>query len=296
MGLKICLARAGAKKRPYYHIVIADSRSPARRPLHRAGRQLQPDAARRTHRSRSPADRTPGALDWQWRRGNRACGEIPGQGRSDADAKMERAATSVRAEEEGAGARQVRRGRCGLRPAVPASRIQLGVIGRAHGVRGLVKVTSHTADPADLTAYGPLSDAEGRQLTLSWKAEGVAEITRYVDGVPVKVADRTQAEKLTNTRLFIDRSALPPADEEEFYLADLVGLAAVSETGGLLGTVAVVHDYGAGTSLEIASQAGAPIIVPFTAACVPTVDIAGGRLVIRPPDEVIVPPEAEEAA
>ncbi len=62
---------------------------------------------------------------------------------------------------------------------MPAGRIQLGVIGRAHGVRGLVKVTSHTADPADLTAYGPLSDAEGRLLTLRWKADGVAEVSRH---------------------------------------------------------------------------------------------------------------------
>src|ERR1700733_519562 len=97
-----------------------------------------------------------------------------------------------------------------------AGRIQLGVIGRAHGVRGLVKVTSHTADPADLTAYGPLSDAAGRLLTLRWKADGVAEVARIVDGVAVKVTDRAVAEKLTNTRLFVDRSALPPADDEEY--------------------------------------------------------------------------------
>ena len=95
---------------------------------------------------------------------------------------------------------------------MPERRIQLGVIGRAHGVRGLVKITSHTADPADLTAYGPLSDAEGQVYALRWKADGVAEVSRIVDGAAVKVTDRAQAEKLTNTRLFVDRSALPPAD------------------------------------------------------------------------------------
>ncbi|HEY1414227.1 MAG TPA: ribosome maturation factor RimM [Rhodopila sp.] len=173
-----------------------------------------------------------------------------------------------------------------------AGRIQLGVIGRAHGVRGLVKVTSHTADPADLTAYGPLSDAEGRVYTLRWKAEGIAEIARIVDGVPVKVADRSQAEKLTNTRLFIDRTALPPPDEEEYYLADLIGLTAVDPAGRVLGTVSMVHDYGAGASFEIAGS-GAPLLIPFTAACVPTVDIAAGRLVVVTPDEIVVPPEAE---
>jgi 16S rRNA processing protein RimM len=172
---------------------------------------------------------------------------------------------------------------------MPDSRIQIGVIGRAHGVRGLVKVTSHTADPADLVAYGPLSDANGNAYRLRWMAEGVAEVTRLIDGAPVKLADRTAAEKLTNTRLFIDRSALPPPDEEEYYLADLIGLRATDPAGRELGTVAVVHDYGAGASFEIPLATGGQLIIPFTAACVPTVDIAGGRVVVVPPDEIIVP-------
>ncbi len=178
----------------------------------------------------------------------------------------------------------------------PTGRVQLGVIGRAHGVRGLVKVTSHTADPADLTAYGPLSDATGHSYVLRWKAEGVAEVSRIIDGVPVKVADRSAAEKLTNTKLFIDRSALPPAGDDEFYLTDLIGLAATDPDGTSIGTVSVVHDYGAGTSLEIERKAGAPLLIPFTVACVPTVDIAGGRLVVVLPDEVIVTSDAPDAA
>jgi 16S rRNA processing protein RimM len=174
-------------------------------------------------------------------------------------------------------------------------RIQLGVIGRAHGVRGLVKVASHTADPADLTAYGPLSDAEGRQYVLRWKGDGVAEVSRLADGQERRVTDRNDAEKLTNTRLFVDRSALPVADEEEFYITDLIGLAVVGADGQALGTVQTVHDYGAGASLEIPRSPGPPLLIPFTAACVPTVDIAAGRVVVVPPDEVIVP-EQEHAA
>jgi 16S rRNA processing protein RimM len=177
---------------------------------------------------------------------------------------------------------------------VPDNRIQLGVIGRPHGVRGLVRVTSHTADPADLTAYGPLSDAQGRLFTLHWKAAGVAEVSFVVNGAAAKVTDRSTAEKLTNTRLFIDRSALPPTDEEEFYLADLIGLAAVDPTGNLIGTVAVVHDYGAGASLEIERAGAAFLIVPFTRTCVPTVEIATGRVVVVSPDEVVVPPALSE--
>lgn len=172
---------------------------------------------------------------------------------------------------------------------MPEGQIQLGVIGRAHGVRGWVRVTSHTADPTALTAYGPLHDERGRQFTLRWKGDGVAEVSEIIGGAPVKVSDRTAAEKLTNTRLFIDRSALPPAEEDAFYLADLIGLAAVDASGAAVGTVAVVHDYGAGTSLEIERPGASSLILPFTHACVPVVDIAGGHVVVVTPDEIVVP-------
>ena len=167
-------------------------------------------------------------------------------------------------------------------------RILLGVIGRPHGVRGLVHVHSHTADPADLTAYGDLSDAKGRQFVLRWRGEGVAEIAEIVDGKPVTVKDRDAAARLTRTELFIDRDRLPPAEEDEFYLSDLVGLAAFDGAGRQLGKVTLVHDYGAGASLEIEGT-GRPMIVPFTRACVPVVDIAAGRVEIVPPDEIDVP-------
>jgi len=179
---------------------------------------------------------------------------------------------------------------------VPDSRILLGVIGRPHGVRGLVRVASYTADPADLAAYGPLSDAKGRCFVLAWRGEGIAEVSEIVDSKPVKLADRTAAEKLTNTRLFIERDRLPPPEDDEFYLADLIGLAAVDASGAALGDVVAVHDYGAGTSLEITGAAGTPLIVPFTGACVPVVDIAAGRLTVNPPEELLVQPQSEAAA
>ncbi len=170
-------------------------------------------------------------------------------------------------------------------------RILLGVIGRPHGVRGLVHVHSHTADPADLTAYGNLSDAQGRRFVLRWRGEGIAEVSEIVAGREVRITDRDMAARLTRTELFIDRDRLPPADEEEFYLADLVGLEAVDTGGAVLGTVTLVHDYGAGASLEIAPSenmgAGHPLIVPFTRAAVPVVDIAAGRVVVDPPAETI---------
>lgn len=180
---------------------------------------------------------------------------------------------------------------------VPDNRILLGVIGRAHGVRGLVRVTSHTADPADLTAYGPLTDDGQRRFVLRWRGEGVAEVSEVVDGVPVRLADRTQAEKLTNTRLYIDRATLPPPeDDDEYYLADLIGLEAVDGDNRPVGRVSVLHDYGAGSSLEIERSGKPPVIVPFTKAAIPVVDIAAGRLTVIMPDIVdAIAPAGDQA-
>jgi 16S rRNA processing protein RimM len=174
---------------------------------------------------------------------------------------------------------------------MPERRILMGVVGRPHGVRGLLHVHSHTAEAADLPAYGPFEDDRGRRFSLRWRGEGVAELSEIIDGRPVPVADRTRAEKLVNTRLYVDRGRLPPPSGDEFYLVDLVGLEAVDADGKPLGRVNAVHDYGAGASLEIGA-----LFVPFTRVCVPVVDIAGGRLTVVPPEEVVVAGAAEDAA
>ncbi len=161
----------------------------------------------------------------------------------------------------------------------------MGVIGRPHGVRGLVHVHSYTADPAALVDYGVLDDDRGRRFRLRWKTEGVAEVFQVVEGKRVATTSREAAQALVNTRLYVPREKLPKPAEEEFYLADLMGLEAVDEAGKVLGRVDMVHDYGAGTSLEIGR-----IIVPFTRACVPVVDIAAGRIVVVLPPEVVVEP------
>jgi 16S rRNA processing protein RimM len=179
------------------------------------------------------------------------------------------------------------------RPISPgASRdtpILLGTIGRAHGVRGHVRVCSHTADPTALTGYGPLSDGNGRTFAVRWIGQGIAEIAEIVDGVPREIADRAQAERLTNTKLFIERSRLPPPDDDEYYLADLIGLTAVDTLGNALGIISAVHDFGAGASLEIARDRSGPLLVPFTAACVPEVNIDSGLAIVVPPDEIDLP-------
>ncbi|HKM61123.1 MAG TPA: ribosome maturation factor RimM [Acidisphaera sp.] len=170
---------------------------------------------------------------------------------------------------------------------MPDKRLLLGVIGRPHGVRGLVHVASYTADPSALAEYGPLEDERGRRFVLRWRGKGIADISELNHGVPIPVRDRDTAAKLTNVRLFIDRDRLPPPDEEEFYLADLIGLDAVDTGGAKLGTIAAVHDYGAGASLEIARAEAPPLLVPFTRAAVPGVDPAVGRVTVAPPHEIV---------
>jgi len=179
---------------------------------------------------------------------------------------------------------------------LPDPRILMGVIGRPHGVRGLVHAHSYTADPEDLTAYGVLTDDRGRAFTLRWEREGIARLSERVEGRDVPVRDREAAAALTNTRLYVPRSVLPVAEEDEYYLTDLIGLRAEDQAGRVLGSVALVHDYGAGTSLEIApTQGGTPLLLPFTAKAVPVVDIPGGRIVIDPPEAVDGEPQGAEA-
>ena len=179
---------------------------------------------------------------------------------------------------------------------MPAARVLLGVIGRPHGVRGLVRVVSYTDPASALAEYGALEAEDGRRFTLRWRGEGLAEVAALTESGAVPVADRTAAERLTNLRLFVPRARLPAPEPDEYYLADLVGLAAVDPDGAALGTIAAVHDYGAGASLEIARPDAAPLLVPFSRAAVPEVDVAGGRLVVAVPDEIEVRAEGDSAA
>jgi 16S rRNA processing protein RimM len=166
-----------------------------------------------------------------------------------------------------------------------ARRILLGVIGRPHGVRGLVRVTSHAENPAALADLGPLEDDRGRRWRLAWRGSGIAELS---DEAGRNVADRTAAEALVNLRLYADRDRLPAPEPDEFYLADLIGLAAVDAAGAAIGSVARVHDYGAGASLEIERAGEAPLLVPFTRDAVPQVDLAAGCVTVIPPEIVLL--------
>ena len=164
-----------------------------------------------------------------------------------------------------------------------ASRLCLGVIAGAHGLQGAVRIKTFTALPEAIADYGPLEDAAGcRRFTLRLvRIEKVMALVR-IEGV----ADRSTAEALKGVELFLDRAALPPADdEEEFYHADLVGLTAVDTSGARLGTVRALHDFGAGDLLEVLpEEGGQPRVFPFTREAVPDIDLAARIVTIDPPE------------
>lgn len=165
-----------------------------------------------------------------------------------------------------------------------AERVCVGLIAGPHGVRGLVKVRSFTETPAAIEAYGPLTDEAGQarfRLTLLSQVKD-CWIAR-VDGVTT----RDKAEALQGRHLFVERGALPAAGPDEFYHADLLGLRVETIDGDRLGQVVAVHNFGAGDVLEVRPDTGGVSLwFPFTAAAVPVVDVAGGRLVVDPPAEV----------
>jgi len=171
------------------------------------------------------------------------------------------------------------------------AKVCVGVVTGAHGVRGQLRVKSFTRKPRDIAAYGPLSDAEGRrQFTLDIIGAAKGVLLARIAGVD----DRDAAEALRGTEFYVPRDALPPPGEDEFYHADLIGASAVLADGAPYGRVLALHDFGAGDMIEIERVDGAVIVLAFTRAVVPEIDLAAGRIVVDPPREIDARPEAGE--
>ncbi len=174
--------------------------------------------------------------------------------------------------------------------AAKSERVCIGAIAGAQGVRGAMRVKAFTAEPDGVAAYGPLTDETGNRRF-------VLRITGHSRGLPVVkitgVEDRDAAEALKGTRLYVERSALPETEENEYYHADLIGLQAEDTEGQSLGAVIAVHDFGAGDIVEIEHQGGRTSMVPFTRAAAPVVDIEGGRIVLDLPSGILDEPGDE---
>ena len=160
-------------------------------------------------------------------------------------------------------------------------RICVARIGAAHGIKGEVKLWSFTADPAAVADYGPLESQDG---TLRFEIETLRPAKDHLVVRLSGVGDRDAAERLTNVDLYVPRDRLPAPAAEEFYHADLIGLRAEDRDGTALATIVGIHDFGAGDLLELRPPGAAnTVLMPFNHTTVPVVDIAGGRIVIDPP-------------
>jgi 16S rRNA processing protein RimM len=158
--------------------------------------------------------------------------------------------------------------------------ILLAAVIGTQGLKGAVKVKTFTADPDALSRYGALHDRSGKRY----------EITAFRTAKPGEavisfrgIADRNAAEALKGAELFVARDALPAAEEDEFYHADLIGLEAFDSEGRLVGKVTAIHNFGAGDVIVIA-RGDEEILLAFTRETVPQIDIKGGRILIAVPE------------
>jgi 16S rRNA processing protein RimM len=166
----------------------------------------------------------------------------------------------------------------------------LGTIGAAHGIKGQVRIATHTQHPEAIGSYGPLAtDRPGLTVTLQKVRLHKNVVVAHIKGV----SDRTAAEQLNGVNLYVERSKLPePDDDDDFYHADLIGLEARLDTGVVLGKVSAIPNFGAGDLIEVRDEhSGDTYLYPFTKAVVPHIDIGEGFLTIVVPLDA---PEGEE--
>lgn len=184
--------------------------------------------------------------------------------------------------------------------AKPDNPVLMGVIGAPHGVRGELRVRPYTGDPLALADYGTLYDMQGRAFdVVDIRPQKTVVVVRFE-----QVRDRSAAEALNGVELFVDRTQLPDEDldEDEFFIADLVGLS-VLEDGGKTGEVIAVHNFGAGDLLEIApvTLGGGlarkrAVLMEFSRETVPEIDFDAGTLVLVRPGEIEARGEEGEEA
>jgi 16S rRNA processing protein RimM len=161
-------------------------------------------------------------------------------------------------------------------------RICVGVLAGSFGVQGEVRVKSFCVEPTDVASYGPLFTEDGsRTFTLKLTRPVAGGFGARLSGV----ATKEQADALKGVSLFVDRGVLPSLPDDEFYYADLIGLAVYDTGGVLIGQVQAVHNHGAGDLLEVKPTGPKDaILLPFTRAIVPTVDLTARRIVVDMPE------------
>ncbi|TJW13674.1 MAG: ribosome maturation factor RimM [Mesorhizobium sp.] len=174
----------------------------------------------------------------------------------------------------------------------PQNPVQMAVIGAAHGIKGELRVKTFTGDPMALADYGPLYAKDGRAFQIiDIRPANTVVIVRFKG-----INDRNAAEALAGTELFVDRSMLPDdGEEDEFYHADLIGLAVRDDTNAAVGKVVAVHNFGGGDILDVTLAGRKGVLIPFTQAAVPEVSIAEGFVRIDPAAAGLIDDEDSKA-
>lgn len=158
--------------------------------------------------------------------------------------------------------------------------VVLGVGGAPHGIKGELRIKTFTEDPLAIAGYGPLTGSDGRSYEIASVRPSKNVVVARIKGID----SREAAEALNGVEFAVPRSALgeEAPDGEEFFHADLIGLAAVDTAGGRYGRVTAVHDFGGGDMLELAISARKSAMIPFSKAAVPSIDVAAGTITVDP--------------
>lgn len=161
-------------------------------------------------------------------------------------------------------------------------RVCVGAIAGAFGVQGEVRLKSFCAEPTAIAEYGPLFTEDGSR---SFKVKLTRPVAGGLGARLTGIATKEEADALKGVNLYADRARLPRLPDDEYYYADLIGLEVRDPGGAVLGRVVQVHNHGAGDILEINAPAmKEALLLPFTLANVPLVDVAAGVLVADLPE------------
>ncbi len=158
--------------------------------------------------------------------------------------------------------------------------VKIAEVTGAHGIKGAFTLRSLTENPMTVFELNPMLDDAGIEL---FAIECIGNKRGTLIARSTSVADRNAADALRGTALYVSKARLPPAEEDEFFADDLIGLSAVDLCGIHWGTIKAVLDFGGGDIIEVEKEAGDSVLLPFSRDVVPELDLDAGRATVIAP-------------